>query len=56
MPFGASRFGLRYFITVPRRRPGIPFTLNVINYRTNENNQSPKLEAYPDTWTNTPDV
>lgn len=61
VPFGVSRFGSRYFVTVPRRRLGIPYTLNVIdtqNFQKShiEYNKSPKLKAYPDQITNTPQI
>lgn len=35
------------FITVPRRRPGIPSTLNYVDLNLNTCNESPSLRAYP---------
>ncbi|XP_049536241.1 L-dopachrome tautomerase yellow-f2-like [Anopheles darlingi] len=41
------------YITIPRRRPGIPATLNVIDMARNPSVNNPVLEAYPDLLTNT---
>ncbi|XP_050682887.1 L-dopachrome tautomerase yellow-f2-like [Leptidea sinapis] len=44
---GVERVGDRLFITVPRRRYGIPSTLNYINLRENKGVLSPALRPYP---------
>lgn len=49
---GVTHYKDRLFITVPRRRPGIPSTLNYIDLRKDGNEESPKLHAYPDFETN----
>lgn len=48
---GANHYRLRMFITLPRRRPGVPATLTYIDMNTND--QSPPVRAYPDYQTNT---
>jgi dopachrome tautomerase len=52
LPMGVSHHQGRLFITMPRRRPGVPATLNVINIAEVGGNQSPKLTAYPNCETN----
>lgn len=52
VPMGVSHFNGKLFITVPRRRLGIPSTLNYIDMKTVGSNRSPKLRAYPDMETN----
>lgn len=44
---GASHYRGRLFVTVPRRRNGIPSTLNFINITAEGTEKSPKLRAYP---------
>jgi len=44
---GVSRYKDKLFITIPRRRLGIPFTLNYVSLNHLNNNLSPKLEAFP---------
>ena len=47
VPMGATHFNGRLFVTMPRRRVGIPSTLNYIDLLNDGNNPSPKLYAYP---------
>lgn len=49
---GATHYKGRLFITMPRRRIGIPSTLNYIDMIRDGSNTSPKLYAYPDFKTN----
>ncbi|XP_055850347.1 uncharacterized protein LOC129914921 [Episyrphus balteatus] len=60
VPMGVNHFNGKLFITVPRRRLGIPSTLNYIDLKTIGLNRSPKLRPYPDMETNqltdTPDA
>ena len=49
---GATHFNGRLFITMPRRRIGIPSTLNYIDMIRDGTTTSPKLHAYPDFKTN----
>lgn len=44
---GASHYKGRLFVTVPRRRPGIPSTLNYIDIKAEGSTASPMLRAYP---------
>lgn len=44
---GASHYSGRLFVTVPRRRPGIPSTLNYIDIEAEGSTISPMLRAYP---------
>lgn len=46
LPMGASHFGGRIFITVPRRRMGVPSTLNFV-YTKSTAASSPVLQAFP---------
>lgn len=48
IPMGATHHKGRVFIAVPRRRPGIPATLNVIDINKQGDSKSPKLSAYPE--------
>lgn len=48
IPMGATHHNGRVFIAVPRRRPGIPSTLNVIDINKQKDTKSPKLTAYPE--------
>uniref|UniRef100_A0A1Y9H9G8 Yellow protein n=1 Tax=Anopheles farauti TaxID=69004 RepID=A0A1Y9H9G8_9DIPT len=53
LPMGVTHHKGRLFVTVPRRRTGIPSTLNVIVLdQVAEGEKSPKLVAYPDALTN----
>ncbi|XP_030558891.1 L-dopachrome tautomerase yellow-f2-like [Drosophila novamexicana] len=47
VPMGATHFRGRLFLTMPRRRVGIPSTLNFIDMRRDSKQNSPKLYAYP---------
>lgn len=47
VPMGATHFRGRLFVTMPRRRTGIPSTLNYIDMRRDGSQTSPKLHAYP---------
>ena len=49
---GATHYKGRLFITMPRRRVGIPSTLNYIDLGKDGRQDSPKLIAYPDFETN----
>ncbi|EDS35990.1 dopachrome-conversion enzyme [Culex quinquefasciatus] len=53
LPMGVSHHKGRLFVTVPRRRPGIPATLNVINMGKVTEVNNPTLLGYPDYLTNT---
>ncbi|KAF9418128.1 hypothetical protein HW555_004938 [Spodoptera exigua] len=48
VPMGAERVGDRVFVTIPRRRFGIPATLNYIDLNVYGNTRSPPLRPYPD--------
>lgn len=50
-PMGATRHKDRLFITLPRRRPGIPATITYIRL-TSPKGSSPSLQAYPTFRTN----
>lgn len=51
LPMGVNHHNGRVFVTLPRRRPGVPATLTYI--RTNETNEvSPSVRPYPDYATN----
>ncbi|XP_059219463.1 L-dopachrome tautomerase yellow-f2 isoform X1 [Stomoxys calcitrans] len=52
VPMGVTHYKGRLFITMPRRRVGIPSTLNYIDLTKNGREKSPKLTAYPDFETN----
>ncbi|XP_063709031.1 L-dopachrome tautomerase yellow-f2-like [Culicoides brevitarsis] len=52
MPVGVDRFKNKLFITVPRRRPGIPSSLNYIEIDEFGPDRSPKLRPFPNIETN----
>ncbi|XP_059610190.1 L-dopachrome tautomerase yellow-f2-like [Phlebotomus argentipes] len=47
MPMGVTHHNGRLFITIPRRRSGVPSTLNVIPLSAMLTTQSPALRPYP---------
>ncbi|XP_063836136.1 L-dopachrome tautomerase yellow-f2-like [Ostrinia nubilalis] len=47
VPMGMERVGNRLFVTIPRRRYGIPSSINYIDLDT-ETSRSPALKPYPD--------
>lgn len=47
VPMGVTHFRGRLFVTMPRRRTGIPSTLNYVDMRRDGTQSSPKLHAYP---------
>lgn len=49
IPMGISHHNSRLFISIPRRRPGVPATLNVIDLtKVPQGELSPPINAYPD--------
>lgn len=48
---GTSHYKDRLFITIPRRRPGVPSTLNYVSVNAAVGS-SPSLRPYPDIHTN----
>lgn len=52
IPIGFAPTKSRLFITVPRRAPGIPSTLNYIDLSARNSQQSPLLRSFPDIETN----
>lgn len=52
VPMGIEHYQNRLFVTVPRRRMGIPSTLNYVNLQGGHN-KSPRLRPFPDLATNT---
>lgn len=50
VPMGVTHFREKLFITTPRRRPGIPSTLNFV--RIDSTTKSPKLIPYPSYYEN----
>lgn len=56
VPMGATHHKGRLFITMPRRRTGIPSTLNYIDMNKAAGNRSPRLRAYPNLEVNTLNV
>ncbi|CAH2064589.1 unnamed protein product, partial [Iphiclides podalirius] len=48
VPMGVERVGDRLLVALPRRRYGIPATLNYIDLNTESNKRSPALKPYPD--------
>lgn len=52
VPMGVNHFNGKLFITMPRRRLGIPSTLNYIDLKTAGTKRSPKLRPYPNLKTN----
>lgn len=53
VPMGLTHHNGRLFVTMPRRRPGIPATLNVIDLNAKSVGVSPLLRGYPDYERNT---
>lgn len=51
VPMGATHHHDRLYVTVPRRRPGIPSTLNYISTKASPHS-SPTFRAYPNYQTN----
>ncbi|XP_045489834.1 L-dopachrome tautomerase yellow-f2-like [Pieris rapae] len=49
VPMGAEKVGHRLFIALPRRRYGIPATLNYIDLN-DQNGRSPALKPYPNIY------
>ncbi|KAH8417928.1 hypothetical protein KR222_008606 [Zaprionus bogoriensis] len=47
VPMGVTHYRGRLFVTMPRRRTGIPSTLNYIDMAQDGAQSSPKLNAYP---------
>lgn len=56
VPMGATHHKGRLFVTMPRRRTGIPSTLNYIDMKSAAGNRSPRLRAYPNLEVNTLNV
>lgn len=56
VPMGATHHKGRLFITMPRRRTGIPSTLNYIDMNKAAGNPSPRLKAYPNLEVNSLNV
>lgn len=54
IPIGATRYQDKLFITIPRRRPGIPVTLTYIYLNASIDN--PSLRPYPNLATNRVDT
>lgn len=53
---GVTHYDGRLFITMPRRRTGIPATLNYIDLTSKTNGMSPLLRGYPSYQMNTLEV
>lgn len=47
VPMGVSHHRNRLFITVPRRRPGVPATLSFVYTKNTSGNVSPSLIPFP---------
>lgn len=47
VPFGLSNYKNRLFVSVPRRNPGIPATLNVVELKGKPPHTNPLLMGYP---------
>jgi hypothetical protein len=47
VPFGVSRYKNKLFLTVPRRNPGIPATLNVVELIGKPPYINPLIKAFP---------
>ncbi|KAJ2942281.1 hypothetical protein O0L34_g15827 [Tuta absoluta] len=47
LPMGVEKVGNRLFITMPRRRYGIPSTLNYLDLTQDSHSRSPGLRPYP---------
>lgn len=53
VPFGASHYRGRFFITIPRRSKSVPYTLTYVSLNEiNDFDKSPVLKAYPDVESN----
>uniref|UniRef100_A0A182XWT2 Yellow protein n=1 Tax=Anopheles stephensi TaxID=30069 RepID=A0A182XWT2_ANOST len=52
LPMGVTHHKGFLYVTIPRRRPGIPATLNVIDMSRNPSVNEPTLEPYPNTLVN----
>lgn len=51
VPMGATHYKDRIFITVPRRRVGVPSTLNFVHIKSTKGS-SPSLKAFPNAQIN----
>ncbi|XKL69647.1 hypothetical protein PGB90_007416 [Kerria lacca] len=49
IPFGIELWREKLILTIPRRRPGVPSTLNYVYLNSSSNNKAPLLNPYP-TW------
>lgn len=47
VPTGVTHHKGRVFISIARRTPGIPSTLNYFDISKTENNESPSVQGYP---------
>ncbi|CAD7084268.1 unnamed protein product [Hermetia illucens] len=47
VPQGVNHYKGRLFITMPRRSPGVPSTLNYIDLKQTKAGDSPRLKSYP---------
>lgn len=47
VPQGVNHYKGRLFITMPRRSPGVPSTLNYIDLKQTKSGDSPRLKSYP---------
>lgn len=45
LPLGIAHYKDRVFVTIPRRKPGIPSTLNFVSF---SKKPSPELSSFPD--------
>ncbi|CRL01323.1 CLUMA_CG014255, isoform A [Clunio marinus] len=52
VPFGMTRYRDKLFVTIPRRNPGIPSSLNVVELVGNPPYINPMLISYPNFQTN----
>lgn len=52
LPMGVNHHKGRLFVTVPRRRPGIPATLNVIDMSKTKSKNNPPMMGYPNYFVN----
>ncbi|XP_053668772.1 L-dopachrome tautomerase yellow-f2-like [Anopheles marshallii] len=53
LPMGVTHHKGFLYVTIPRRRPGIPATLNVIDMARNPSVKDPTLDPYPNLLVNT---
>ncbi|XP_058467641.1 L-dopachrome tautomerase yellow-f-like isoform X2 [Malaya genurostris] len=53
LPMGVAHHKGRLFLTFPRRRPGTPYTLAVINMNTVRDVNNPPMTGYPEPIVNT---